>query len=476
MKLRSILTNFASLASLRFGLAGLTFALFWLLSHRLNAAQLGGFSLLMNVFFMVQTLPLLGMGMPLVRRIAANPRDAASETSNAFFFALPIAAVIGIGLIFWGHSYADQGLSWPFGLLGLSMLPTAWTAVAEGVLVGQEQMHWFAYVNLLEALGRLVGAWVVVNLGYGLIGIFVVFVCFRLAASLAYVLNSHLPPPQWRLVHAAQMKPYRQEAPTYLSIVVITALCTRLDILLVARMLSLTDAGIYAAAARLSDAALMMPTMVAMVIFPAQTRLFESDRAAYSRFLEGAIRWCLIAGFAVSLAVVAVAPFLVHLIYAPRLAPAAPILQILILGTTVMVIDQVVSTTMIAARAQNADLRSMSIGLIVLVSLFLVFTRIFGLTGAAIAAPTALLLRVSYRLYWAQKLFARPLLWLAFRPLLAAAMAVSILFLRLTGSILTDLALAMLSYGFILWVIRALQYDDLVALRQLIVRRRGMGT
>lgn len=151
----------------------------------------------------------------------------------------------------------------------------------------------------------------------------------------------------------------------------------------------------------------MVPTMAAMVIFPAQARLFESDRAAFSRFLEASIRCCFIAGFAVSLAVVALAPLLFHLIYAPRLSPAAPILQILILGTTVMVIDQ-----------------------------------------------------------------TRPLLWLAFRPILAAGVALMILFIPLTRSVIADLALAILSYGFILWGTRALQAKDWRALQQLIVHRR----
>jgi hypothetical protein len=50
-----------SAMGLRLAMAALNFALFWLLAHRLDTAELGGFSVLMNLFLMVQLLPLLGL-------------------------------------------------------------------------------------------------------------------------------------------------------------------------------------------------------------------------------------------------------------------------------------------------------------------------------------------------------------------------------------------------------------------------------
>lgn len=72
---------------------------------------------------------------------------------------------------------------------------------------------------------------------------------------------------------------------------------------------------------------------------------------------------------------VTLAPFIVHLLYSPALAEAAPVLQILILGAAMMVMNQLLSTTMMAARAQAADLRSMTFGLAALVARRLVARR-----------------------------------------------------------------------------------------------------
>jgi O-antigen/teichoic acid export membrane protein len=474
MKARAILVNFASMASFRVGLAAMTFGLFWILSHRLTTTQLGGFSLLMNVFFMVQTLPLLGMTMPLMRRIAARPDTAPAEISSSFFFALPVAALLGVSLAVTGRLwYADEGLTWPFVLLGLSMLPCAYTTVAECVLVGREKMQGIAYVNLGEAIGRLIGAAVAIRWHWGLVGVFTAFVVLRYAAAGAYLCNPHLRPPLWRLVDPAMTRNYRREFPTFLSIAVVTALCTRLDIVLLSKLLSLGQAGIYAAAARLSDAALMVPTMAAVVMFPTQARLFETDPTSFVRVLMRGVRLCLIAGFALALVVVALAPLIIHTVYAPKLWPAAPILEILILGAALMVIDQLLSTTMMAAHAQDADLRSMCVGLVTLVALLVGFTRIWGLEGAAAAPPAALLVRVLYRLSWAQRRFQGPFLPIAVRALLAAGAAVGLYFLPMSRSVPLDLALSLAVYALLLGATRAVGGGDLLALRELLAQRRG---
>ncbi len=476
MKLHRLLLNLASMASLRLGSALLVFALFWYLSHHMLPSQLGGFSLLMNLFYLFQSLLLLGLNMPLMRRIAALPEVAAVESSNSCFFALPVAALIGVGLALTGHFYSGDGLVWPFALLGLSMLPTAWTVVAECVLIGQEQMYGVACVNLLEAMARLVGSVAIISAGFGLTGVFVLFTALRFGAAAAYLFNRHVPAPKWRLVAARTIESYRREVPTYLAIAVVTGLCARIDILLVSKLLSLHDAGIYAAAVRLSDAALMLPTTAAVVIFPTQARMFETNRAGFENLMSGAVRWYLIAGFAAALLVVTLAPFIVHVLYAPALAEAAPVLQILILGAAMMVMDQLLSTTMMAARAQQADLRSMTFGLGVLVSLIIVLAHFFGLSGAAMASPAALLVRVLYRLRWAQHLFSKPLVWAALRVLAAAAAAVAVLYFGAASGRTLDLIAAYAAYGFLLWATRSLQAADWQVLREFVAaQRHGAG-
>ena len=241
--------------------------------------------------------------------------------------------------------------------------------------------------------------------------------------------------------------------------------------ILVSGLLSLRDAGLYAAASRLSDAALMVPTMAAVVIFPPQSRLFASDEAGFVRLLERAVRWCLVAGFAAALLVVALAPAVVRVVYAANLAPAALLLRILILGAALMVTDQLLSTTMMASQSQRADLRAMSVGLAALVTLLFLCTHAFGLPGAAMAAPAALLLRVGYRLFWAQRRFGLGLLDPAGRILLAAVVAVGAFYAALAHGAGAALMASFAAYAAVLGLTRAVGAADWRSLRLLLAGR-----
>jgi len=61
MSARALVQRFLSVTVMRVGIAMLNFGLFWVMSHRLGVSALGGFAWAMNLFFLLQALPLLGL-------------------------------------------------------------------------------------------------------------------------------------------------------------------------------------------------------------------------------------------------------------------------------------------------------------------------------------------------------------------------------------------------------------------------------
>ena len=422
MNWRQLIHNLASVTVMRIGMAALGFGQFWLLSHRLPAEQLGEFSLLMNTFFLLQALPLLGLNSLLTRSVAASPEDTAVQISNSLAFALPCASLMALLLAVYGQVQSVPGLSLPHLLLGLAMLPTAWTLVAESALVGREALQGIAHVSLAEATARLLGTWVAVNQGWGLPGVFAFFLLGRLGAAAAYLMHPGLPRPSWPLVQGAMLRGYVAEVPTYLGLTLCVAAASRIDVIVLSRLMSLKDVGIYAAASRLYEASLMVSTIAVIVVFPMLSRLFATDRAAFLALLERCLRWGLLLGMPPVLVGMALAPWLVQHVYASALWGAAPVLQLLLLAAWLMALDQLLSTTMMAAQAQRQDLLSMALGLGALVALLVTLTPSFQLPGASLAVVLALALRVGWRLAWAQKQLPLPgLLGHALRAALAAA-------------------------------------------------------
>jgi hypothetical protein len=115
----------------------------------------------------------------------------------------------------------------------------------------------------------------------------------------------------------------------------------------------------------------------------------------------------------------------------------------------------------------------MTLGLIVLAALLVILTHFFGLAGAAAAPPAAVLVRVTYRLTWAQHELHARFVELAARVLIAAAIAVAVLLWQLTGTEALDVALAFATYASLLWVTRSVRAADWDSLRQMIGQRRA---
>ncbi|HEX7686955.1 MAG TPA: oligosaccharide flippase family protein, partial [Burkholderiaceae bacterium] len=404
MKPGSLSHALGSAMGARIGMAALNYGLFWALSHRLATSTLGGFSLLMNVFFMTALLPLLGLATPLTRRAATERGRLGVETSNALVFATPVAIVLALAIAAVGRFAYGPELRLPFLLLALSMLPTASILVSESTLLGLERMADIARFQFVEALARTVLAIAAVMLGRGLVGVFAVFLALRCAMALAYRLHPLLPRFSRADVSAAVQRRNWREVPVFLGIGLLAAMTARIDIVVLSRMSGLREVGVYAAASRLYEASLMLPTIAALAMMPTLARLFASDRAYFRDVLVVAMRVSLGAGFVVALGVGALAQPLVGLLYKPEVAAAAPVLRWLMFGAVLMTLDQILSSTMMAAKAQAHDLRALVIALCALgIGLAALVPRLQA-TGAAIAVTLAICCRVGYRVRWVVRL------------------------------------------------------------------------
>jgi O-antigen/teichoic acid export membrane protein len=409
-----------SAMALRLTMAVLNYGLFWILSHRLPTEALGGYSLLMNVFLMVQLLPLLGLSTPLIRRAATEPDQAPAELSSALAFALPVSIVVAIVVVLLGRWSYPASLQTPFLLVALCLLPTAWTLVAESTLLGMERMADIARVQCLEVVLRAALAFGAVEAGWGLPGVFAVLLGLRGVSALIYLRMPGLPRPRPDLVSPALLRRSLNEVPVYLGIALLAAFSSRLDMIVLSRLKGLHEVAVYASASRLYDAALMLPTLAALVMMPTLARLFASDLARFRELLLLSLRASLGGGMLVALSVAALAQPVISLLYRPEVAEAASALRWLIFGAVFLTADQVLSSTMVAAKAQGEDMKALARALVILVVALFAFTTWRGPAGTAMAVALTQCLRVLLRLRWATRALALPGLWREFLRQVAA--------------------------------------------------------
>ena len=474
MKPGSLSHALGSALGARIGMAVLNYGRFWMLSHRLGTSALGGYSLLMNVFYMSSMMPLLGLSTALARRAATEREHVGRELSNALVFAAPVAVVITLLIGSVGPASYGAALRTPFLLLALSLLPTAWSLVSESTLLGLERVADIARVQFAEALLRTGLAVLAVSLGYGLSGVFAVFLALRCAVAIAYRFHPLLPRFDRREVSRALQRRNWREVPVFLGIGLLAAVSSRIDIVALSRMSGLHEAGVYAAASRLYDASLMLPTIAALSVMPTLARLFASDRAYFRSVLVLAMRLSLGAGFVVALAVAALAQPLMQLLYRPEMAPAAPVLRWLIFCAVLMTLDQILSSTMMAAKAQAHDLGALTLSVALLVVGMIVLVPRLGATGAAMAVTLAICGRVAYRVRWVVRLLElKHVAHDLGRVLLSAAVGVAVLVATLPVGALAAFAGSLSAYLLVLVASGALQPAAIAGARQRLVALLG---
>lgn len=414
MSRRSLFSNFRATTVSRIGSAGMSFVLFWWLTRKIPASEVGGFALAMSTFFALQAMQLLGLNFALVRVIATKPEQLARQVNNYWWFSLPVSLVLSIGLVAYAWIATEGTVCTALMLTALALLPTSWIVVAEAALVGIERMDWVARANLSEAAWRLIAGVVAVSLGGQLVSVLLVFLAGRLAVAALYLLVAVLPRPRLNVLPGrADWFELGGMTPVFFSIAVLAAINARYDILSLSHLVSLSEVGMYSAAAKVYEALLMVPTFASIVVLPRLSRMFQEDAAHFGAALSLTLKGGMLIATPFAVAGALAVPWFMHLVFPPSFSEAVPALQILVFCAVLAALDIVMSSTMMASNAQSSDLKCMVIGVVTIVIAMVLLVPQFGITGAALAVICNLIARVGYRVIWAARAFGVRGVWFA---------------------------------------------------------------
>jgi len=132
-----------------------------------------------------------------------------------------------------------------------------------------------------------------------------------------------------------------------------------------------------------------------------------------------------------------------------------------------MTLDQILSSTMMAAKAQAHDLGALALSVAMLIAGMAVLVPRLGATGAAMAVTLAICCRVGYRVRWVVRLLAlRHVARDLGRVLLAAAVGIAALAATLPVGALAAFAGSLAAYLLVLILSGALQLSHVAGARQ----------
>lgn len=381
--------------------SGLQLALIAFMARRWGLSRVGEYAMVLTAFEFARQFPLIGLHQQIARDIGARPGSAPRIVTNALPLALGVSVLLAIALGVFG-SFAQGGrLVVPFLFVAASLVPTGFINLSEAVLVGQGRYIWVSRATLIENLGRVGSGMLCVALDTNLSVLFAAFLAFRIVNVVLHLTLSRIGRLLARpLFSIRQMKASLREAPVFSGILTLSAANDRIDFILLTVLSTTAQIGLYLSAYKLFDVMLMVPTIAALILYPALSGAYARDRQQFDARIRAAVMLTFIAGVPAVLLVAGLSTVILGVLYGfhSRFLQAAPVLQMLCGATLFLALDKTLAAAFVASRRQKQDLMVLTASCGVYIVLLVALIPRYGCFGAAFATLVAPAIQLLVRL------------------------------------------------------------------------------
>lgn len=279
---------------------------------------------------------------------------------------------------------------------GAIAMATVWYAVAHQLTLTVGSMRWFALAQLLSAAATLtavialdladdltVVAVVAVSASGSLIGAGVSVAGLKRSRDLGGRLLLSTPASAARV-----LRPYLAYALITFATLSLTQIVQRVDVLLVNGFKGPHAAGLYAVAAQITDLMLVVPAALGLVMFR------RGARSAPAHYADAIIvlRWTGLFAVAAALFALAIAAWIIPLVFGSAYRGSVEPLRLLLPGTVAFSLQSVLSQYLAGRGRPRAVLVAWLIGAVAGVGADLFVIPAYGITGAAIVSSLSYVL------------------------------------------------------------------------------------
>ena len=356
-----------------------------LLSRHLGLAGYGIFTYAFAFIYFFLTLNDLGLNAVAVREISRTPARASEILGNLLSLRILLAGVVLAAawatIHFWPM---EEAIRRPLAVFALILPLTALNAPG---LIFQTAMRFelgaaaqvltrvsgLAFMGLMALAGRGVTAMLGALIAAELCGVIVTWLLAKRLVTLEWRVDIS----QWRMLLTASL-------PLAAGILLVS-IVNRVDFIMLERMASIEDVGLYGAAYRVTSMLEKFPLFVMTTLYPIMSRLAIDDvprlREIYLRAL-----WRFAAvGVLVGVAIWILAPWLLSTVFGEPYRAAAPALRWLVLATVCLYLALTGGNLLIASGRASNNVVALAAGAVANVSLNLVLIPARGVEGAALA-------------------------------------------------------------------------------------------
>jgi O-antigen/teichoic acid export membrane protein len=476
---RRVTKNAVALSTTSVGRVALGLILQLYVARQLGAGGLGKYAVVLAFVTVFQVVADLGMPRLVTRELARDHRP------NRYFYAAIWVQLVGAIVAYGGLILAiqlfgyKQDTSRALYIAGLSLFPYAVTSACEACFQGMERMELVAGIETASYVMQLLLAVVLLASGHGIValgGVIVVgegmaaLLCLYTALRMGFLLPVRLDAAfSWQSARAA---------PPFFLLAVSVVVFSRLDVIMVSKIMGERAAGIYSAAYLIVRAINLVVTGYSDALYPAFSRLHKSGsgRDRMAMMARKALQYGLIFVLPIAVGTTILAPDIIGLLYGNhQYVEAAIVLRLVIWETVPFLVNAILSRLLIASDLQRLSVQVAVVKLGAASVYYVSLISLFRLPGAAVATVLSTTTGTILNWHFVKKhLVSLNPLRLAMKPAMAAGlMAVMLVILSAWGP-WALIPLGALVYAGLLFGLRAFASEDWLILRQLL-RPGGVG-
>ncbi len=402
-----------------------SFVLYALVARHLGAHEFGQLSLGLTLFFIFQVLAVAGLKTLTIRQVTKDR----TQTRRYFINGCVIVAVssfsslaVLFAFVRLIHYPADTTLV--IMLMSFGLLPYAISAICEGIFQAWERMYLIPYVNVPVNIAKVGCAFFLLTGRNGLYAVILILQsCFLAAALLeVWILLRRFPSQPASLDLRFCLATFRS-AVTFLGIDGAIAVMSSLNVLLLSKLATETEVGLYSAAIQLLAPLLLVYQSIAQSVFPLMCRKVEPSFQTLKRISEQVIEALLILALPALGGLYFLGDWVLSTLYKnPAFLQAFPALRIVAWVLVSQVFTSVLGQVLVASHREKVTLRIVVVDALVNLLVGWPLIRLFGLRGAAIALLVTRLVDCCQHYIPVSRLFSGiPVAKIIWKPIVAGA-------------------------------------------------------
>lgn len=448
---RRITANFLSLISSQIISRIIQLVIFVYLARILGKGDFGIFSFGLAFAFLFVIIADFGLSTLIVREVSRNKKSASKYLSNSIIIKLLLSVITFVSAYLFLNiaGYSEEVKTIAYIMLGFTLLQS-FTEIHYAIFRAFERMHYDAFIKILRMLILAGAIFYLIKNNYGLLALSLAFLATEVIVLIIafFITHTRFIKISFEFDYNFSKKLLKKSSLFCLSLV-FSSLYMYIDVIMLSKMRSTTEVGIYSAATTIIIALIFIPLMYGNTIYPVLSRFYIASKESLKLAYEKSFKYMLIIGLPIAAGIYIFSDKIILLLYGKAYIESAIVLSILSGYLFLKFLNPITGFTLMAINRQRSRLFSQGLSALLNIILNLILIPLYGFIGAAVATLiTEIIFFIAYTSFIIHYGFKfKFILSFIYKPVIAVAVMVFLV------SFIGNLFLAIISGAFIYFIV-----------------------